>query len=223
MAKKVHKDDAILVIGLGRFGGAIATELARGDREVLAVDTSMELVQEFSTIVTHAVQADVTSLEALRQIGAESFSTAVIAVGSSIEASVLITANLVELGLPNIWAKGISESHAKILTRIGATHVVQPERESGERLAHLLSNQLLDYIEIEPTFVMARMYAPIILQNKTLSESGLRRNYRLTVVGVRKPGSDFTYASPETRIEPRDEVIVGGHPDDVNAFAMLND
>jgi len=221
LARKSHKGDAILVIGLGRFGGAIATELARSDREVLAVDTSMELVQEFSNIVTHAVQADVTSIEALKQIGAESFTTAVIAVGTSIEASVLITANLVELGVPDIWAKAISASHAKILARIGALHVVQPERESGERVAHLLSNQLLDYIEVESTFVMARMYAPVVLHDKTLAEAGVRRDYRLTVVGVKKAGSEFTYATPDTVINVRDQIIVGGAPVDVDAFANL--
>ena len=219
--KRQHHDDAVLVIGLGRFGGAIATELARNDREVLAVDTSMELVQRYSTVVTHAVQADVTSIEALRQIGADAFGTAVIAVGTSIEASVLITANLVELGVPDIWAKAISDAHGKILSRIGALHIVLPERESGERVAHLLSNQMLDYIEVEPTFVMARMYPPLAIQGKTLAEAGLRRDYRVTVVGVKKVGSEFTYATADTAVDARDQIIVGGHPDDVNAFAKL--
>lgn len=222
MAKKrTHRDDAVLVIGLGRFGGSIASELARTDREVLAIDESMERVQEYSTIVTHAVQADVTSIEALRQVGAEAFGTAVVAVGSSIEASVLITANLVELGIPNIWAKAISEPHERILNRIGATHTVQPERNSGERVAHLLTNQLLDYIEVEPTFVMARMIAPTVLHGKTLSQAGTRRDYHVTVVGVKKVGAEFTYATPETLIEANDQIIVGGDPGDVDVFAKL--
>jgi len=216
-----NRDEAVLIIGLGRFGGAIARELSRNDREVMAVDTSIELVQEYSSIVTHAVQADVTSIDALRQIGAEAFRTAVIAVGSSIESSVLITANLVELGVPGIWAKAISESHGKILARIGALHTIQPERESGERVAHLLSNQLLDYIEVEPTFLMARMYAPLAIQNKTLSQAGMSRDYRITVVGTKKLGSEFTYATPDTLIEARDQIIVGGNPEDVDAFSQL--
>lgn len=222
MAKKrIHHDDAVLVIGLGRFGGSIATELARTDREVLAVDSRMERVQEYSTVVTHAVAADVTNIEALRQIGADAFGTAVVAVGSSIEASVLITANLVELGVPNIWAKGVSESHGKILTRIGATHVVQPEREAGERVAHLLSDQLLDYTEVEPTFVIARMVAPEVLINRTLAQAATRRDYNVTVVGVKSAGSDFTYATADTKISATDQIIVAGRPEDVDAFAKL--
>jgi trk system potassium uptake protein TrkA len=219
--KRVQQDNAVLVIGLGRFGGAIAGELARTGREVLAIDTSIERVQRFSSVVTHAVQADVSNIEALRQIGGESFGTAVVAIGSSIEASVLITANLVELGIPNIWAKAISESHGKILTRIGASHTIQPEHESGLRVAHLLNNQLLDYIEVEDTFVMARMFAPAVIQNKTLSEAGMRRDYRITVVGVKKSDADFTYATADTYIEAGDQIIVGGHPQDVEAFADL--
>jgi trk system potassium uptake protein len=218
---KINHDDAVLVIGLGRFGGAIATELARTDREVLAIDSGLERVQRFSTIVTHAVAADVTNIDALRQIGAEAFGTAVVAVGSSVEASVLITANLVELGVPNIWAKAISASHGMILTKIGASHVIQPEQEAGERVAHLLSDQLLDYTEVEPTFVMARMFAPGVLHGKTLAEAGTRRDYRITVVGVKSEGADFTYATADTAIHESDQIIVAGRPEDVDAFAKL--
>ena len=117
MVDRKKKDNAVLVIGLGRFGAATAGELDRLDREVLAVDSDMELVQKWSERVTHTVQADVTKIEALQQIGAQEFSVAVVAVGSSIEASVLITANLVDLGIPEIWAKAISRSHGQILER----------------------------------------------------------------------------------------------------------
>ena len=138
MAERKKKNGAVLVIGLGRFGGATAGELDRLDREVLAVDSRLDLVQKWAERITHAVQADVTKIEALQQLGASEFPTAVVAVGSSIEASVLITANLVDLGIPDIWAKAISKSHGQILTRIGANHVIYPEAEAGERVAHLL-------------------------------------------------------------------------------------
>ena len=94
---------------------------------MLAVDTDAGLVQKWSDRVTHAVQADARNIDALQQIGAQDFSIAVVAVGSSIEASVLITANLVDLKIPQIWAKAISQSHGKILARIGANHVIYPE------------------------------------------------------------------------------------------------
>ena len=221
MAKNTKKDDAVLVIGLGRFGSATAETLAQLDREVLAVDTNMDLVQQWSELVTHTVQADVTRIDALQQIGAEKFATAVVAVGSSIEASVLITANLVDLGIPQIWAKAVSTSHGKILDRIGATHVIYPEVEAGERVAHLLNGQMLDFIEVDEDFAIVRMLPPKVLIGKTLSAAGIRNEYKITTVGVKKPGESFTYATAETLIESGDQILVSGHPDDVEKFAAL--
>jgi trk system potassium uptake protein TrkA len=221
LAKNTKKDDAVLIIGLGRFGSATAQTLAQLDRDVLAVDTNMDLVQQWSELVTHTVQADVTRLDALQQIGAEKFTTAVVAVGSSIEASVLITANLVDLGIPQIWAKAVSSSHGKILERIGATHVIFPELEAGERVAHLLSGQMLDFVEVDKDFAIVRMLPPKVLVGKTLSGAGIRNEYKVTTVGVKKPESSFTYATAETLIEPGDQILVSGHPDDIEKFAAL--
>jgi trk system potassium uptake protein TrkA len=222
LVDRKKKDSAVLVIGLGRFGAATAGQLDRLDREVLAVDEDMELVQKWSERITHAVQADVTKIEALEQIGARDFSTAVVAVGSSIEASVLITANLVDLGVKQIWAKAISKSHGKILERIGANHVIYPEAEAGERVAHLLSGQLLDFVEIDPDFAIIKLLPPRILAGKTLTNSGVRGTFKVTVVGVKKPGSSFTFATAETHIDADDEILVSGHPHDLEKFAALD-
>lgn len=221
MVDRKKKNSAVLVIGLGRFGAATAGQLDRLDREVLAVDENMELVQKWSERITHAVQADVTKIEALEQIGARDFTTAVVAVGSSIEASVLITANLVDLGIEQIWAKAISKSHGKILERIGANHVIYPEAEAGERVAHLLSGQLLDFVEIDPDFAIVKLHPPRILAGKTLTDSGVRGTSRVTVVGVKKAGTSFTFATAETLIDATDEILVSGHPSDIERFAAL--
>ena len=221
MVDRKKKDNAVLVIGLGRFGAATAGELDRLDREVLAVDSDMELVQKWSERVTHTVQADVTKIEALQQIGAQEFSVAVVAVGSSIEASVLITANLVDLGIPEIWAKAISRSHGQILERIGATHVIYPEAEAGERVAHLLNGQMLDFVEVDEDFAIVRMFPPRVLLGKTLAQAGIRNEYKITTVGVKKPGESFTYATAETLIADGDQILVSGHPDDIEKFAAL--
>lgn len=130
MVDRFKHDAPVLVIGLGRFGAATVSELDRLGREVLAIDDNDGLVQKWSERITHTVQADARNIDALRQIGAGEFSIAVVAVGSSIEASVLITANLVDLKVPQIWAKAISKSHGKILERIGANHVIYPEAEA---------------------------------------------------------------------------------------------
>ncbi|AWB88245.1 potassium channel family protein [Salinibacterium hongtaonis] len=222
MVDRIPHDAPVLIIGLGRFGAATAGQLDRLDREVLAVDESAALVQKWSERVTHTVQADARNIDALRQIGAQDFSVAVVAVGSSIEASVLITANLVDLKIPQIWAKAISQSHGKILARIGANHVIYPEAEAGERVAHLVSGRMLDFIEFDDDFAIVKMYPPKTLRGQTLGESQIRKKFGLTVVGVKSPGKEFTYATAETLISNHDLIIVSGNAADIERFAATS-
>ncbi|MGO1434596.1 MAG: potassium channel family protein [Canibacter sp.] len=217
----IQHDAPVLVVGLGRFGAATAGQLDRLDREVLAVDTDPVLVQKWSERVTHVVQADGRSIEALKQIGAADFEVAVVAVGSSIESSVLVAANLVDIGIPQIWAKAISASHGKILERIGVNHVIYPEREAGERVAHLVNGSMLDFIEFADDFVLAKMYPPRSIQGVPLSESGVRTRHRVTVVGVKPPGQPFTYATPDTVVTGHDLIIVSGTNSHVERFAAM--
>jgi trk system potassium uptake protein TrkA len=221
LVDRIKHDAPVLVIGLGRFGAATAGQLDRLGREVLAVDEDESLVQKWAERVTHAVVADAKSLDALKQIGAQEFSIAVCAVGSSVEASVLITANLVDLKIPQIWAKAISSSHGKILERIGANHVIYPEREAGERTAHLVSGRMLDFIEFDDDFVLVKMYPPKVIRGITLTQSQVRRKYDITVVGVKTPGKPFTYATGETVVSDHDLIIVSGASSDVERFATL--
>jgi trk system potassium uptake protein TrkA len=218
----IAHDAPVLVIGLGRFGAATAGQLDRLDREVLAIDGDERLVQKWADRVTHAVQADARNIDALRQIGASEFAIAVVAVGSSIEASVLITANLVDLGVPQIWAKAISQSHGKILSRIGANHVIYPEAEAGERVAHLVSGRMIDFIEFDDDFALVKMYPPKVIRGVPLAKSLVRSKYGVTVVGVKSPGLEFTYATNETILEDDDVVIVSGNSGDIERFASLN-
>ena len=221
IAGSIPADAPVLVIGLGRFGAATADQLSKLDRDVLAVDDDMTLVQEWSDTVTHAVQADARSIDALRQLGAQDFAIAVVAVGSSIEASVLITANLVDLGIPQIWAKAISHSHGTILSRIGANHVIYPEAEAGERVAHLLSGRMLDYIKFDDDFAIVKLSPPKPLQGITLAASQVRRKYGITVLGVKSPGAEFTYATPETVVSGQDLIIASGNIAALEAFSRL--
>ena len=221
MVDRIPHNAPVLVIGLGRFGAATAGQLDRLDREVLAVDEDAGLVQKWSERVTHAVQADARNIDALRQIGAQEFSIAVVAVGSSIEASVLITANLVDLKVPQIWAKAISQSHGKILSRIGANHVIYPEAEAGERVAHLVSGRMIDFIEFDDDFALVKMYPPKPIRGVPLSQTDIRKKWGITVVGVKAPGNDFTYATAETVISNHDLIIVSGNSSDIEKFASL--
>ena len=188
---------------------------------MLVVDTDPALVQKWADRVTHAVQADARSLDALRQIGADEFQIAVVATGASIESSVLIAANLVDLGVPQIWAKAISLSHGKILERIGVNHVIYPEREAGERVAHLLSGAMLDFIQFDDNYVIAKMYPPRSIRGRALKDSSVRTRYRVTVVGVKSPGEPFTHATQDTVISPHDLIIVSGTGADVERFATI--
>jgi trk system potassium uptake protein TrkA len=216
--KNLH-EDAALVLGLGRFGSAIADALSRLGHEVLAVERDAELVQEWAGRLTHVVEADATNIDALRQLGCQEFPIAVVGIGTSIEASVLATANLVDLGTKQIWAKAITPSHGRILERIGAHHVVYPEADAGERVAHLVSGKLLDYIEFDDGFAIVKMRPPKETQGFTLAESQVRRKYGVTVVGVKSPGEDFTYALPDTRVSSHDLLIVSGHTELIERFA----
>ncbi len=222
MVDRIKHNAPVLIIGLGRFGAATAGQLDRLGREVLAIDTDAGLVQKWADRVTHAVQADARSIEGLRQIGAEDFSIAVVAVGSSIEASVLITANLVDLKVPQIWAKAISRSHGTILERIGANHVIYPEAEAGERVAHLVSGRMLDFIEFDDDFALVKMYPPKPIRGLPLGRSGVRSKHNITVVGVKPPGRPFTYATADTVVTDHDLVIVSGASADIERFAALD-
>lgn len=209
----------VLVVGLGRFGSAVALTLVENGQEVMAIDSDMGRVQYYADRVTHAIQVDSTDEDALRQIGASEFQRAVVAIGSGVEASVLTASLLVDFHIPQIWAKAISREHGRILERIGAHHVVYPESDMGERAAHLVATGMLDYIKFGDGFSLAKLIAPKSLGNGTLGSLGLRAKYKVTVVGVKEPGSEFTYADRDTVIEPGALIAVAGRGEDIDRFA----
>lgn len=217
--KTAPSTESVVVIGLGRFGRAVAESLVQTGHEVLGIDESPEIVQELSHSLTHVVQANTTSVETLRQLGVADFQHGVVAIGSDLESSVLTVLALSELGVPDIWAKAVTERHGKILEKTGAHHVVYPERTMGERVAHLVTSKIIDFIEFDDGFAIAKTRAPADVLNKTLAESQLRRVYNVTIVGIKRPGEDFSYGRPETRVLAGDLLIVAGPTREVEAFA----
>lgn len=218
MADKPHHN-GILVIGLGRFGGAIAETLVQLGHEVLAIDIDHKIVQSYAGRLTHVVEADTTNEEALRQLGVDEFDCAVVAIGTDIEASILTTAVLVDLGVQTIWAKAITPSHGRILERVGATRVVLPEHEMGERVAHLVVDRALNYIEFEDGFALVETKPPREYVGKTLSQAGIRKAHGVTVVCIKRHGEDFTYATADTVIGADDLLIVAGKTQLAERFA----
>jgi len=214
-----NHEDSVLVIGLGRFGGSIAGTLERLGHEVLAVDANLELVQEWAGRLQHVTQVDATNESAMRQLGADQFDIAVVGIGDNIEASLLSTGVLLDIGVPQVWAKAITPAHGRILERSGAGHVIYPERDAGERTAHLLTGRLMDYIEFDDGFAIVKMRAPREAIGRTLGEAALRTKYGVTIVGVKRAGQDFTHAVPETRVERGDLLIVSGPSHLIEKFA----
>ncbi len=214
-----NKGSGTLVVGMGRFGAAVAVTLERLGFEILAIEKNSQRVQHFSGVLP-LVQGDATDLEALEQAGAQDFASAVVGVGTSLESSVLITANLVDLGIESIWAKATSREHGRILRRIGAHHVVYPEYDAGQRTAHLVGGQLLDYIEMDrEDFVVAKMRPPRELDGFTLEQSRPLSQYGVKVIGTIKPSKRFRYADRATRIDAGDILIVSGSAHDVIRFS----
>ncbi len=223
MARKLGNNDSetVVVIGLGRFGAAVAESLVGLGQEVLAVDEDHVLVDRWADELTHVVQADSTDDEALRQLGVGGFDRAVVAIGADIEASVLTVLALAEAGVPDIWAKAITRKHGQILERVGAHHVVYPEFSMGQRVAHILTGSMIDYIEFDDDFSIARTRAPRLTWDKTLADSSPRTHHGVTIVGVKRAGEDFTYARPETMVQRHDHLIVSGPTRNVEKFCSL--
>ena len=220
MAHRDRADDRrVLVIGLGRFGSSLALELVSQGWEVLGIDSSPRLVQTYADVLTHTAIADATDQEALRQVGAAQFARAVVAIGTHLEESVLTTSLLVDMGVATIWAKATSRRHGRILEQVGAHHVVLPEHDMGERVAHLLSGRILDYVELEAGFALGKTRVPETMVGRTLRETRVRQRYGVTVVSVKRVGTSFTYATQETVLRRGDIIVVVGRTDDVERFA----
>jgi len=214
-------NDNVVVIGLGRFGVAVADSLVRLGHDVLGIDTSPERVQKWADRLTHVVQGDASDSDVLRRLGVHEFGHAVVGIGTHIEASVLAVLALSELRVPDIWAKAVTADHGRILERTGAHHIVSPEAAMGQRVAHMVTGKMIDFIEFDDGFAIVKTRAPLEAVDKTLGESALRSKYGVTIVGVKRPKTDFTYAQPDTFVQAGDLIIVSGPTKLVQKFAAL--
>lgn len=207
-----------IVIGIGRFGKAVAERLYELGHEVLAIDTDEDTIQRVSEKVTHAVTADATDENVLKSLGVRNFDVGVVAIGSDIQSSIIVTLMLKEMGVGYIVAKAQNDTHAKVLLKIGADRVVFPERDMGERVAHnLIGTNILEYIELSEEHSIIE-YA--VLQSwigKDLRDLNLRAKYGVTVVAMRNRNEEGVNVSPkaDTKIMEGDILIVVGDNDDL--------
>jgi trk system potassium uptake protein TrkA len=214
-------ENGVLVIGLGRFGTALAETLMDLGHQVLGVDSDPGNVQRTADRLTHVVEADGTDGEVMRQLGAGEFGRAVVGIGTDLEASILTTSVLADLQVPDIWAKAITAPHGRILERVGAHHVIFPEHDMGRRVAHLVTGRMIEFVQLDEGFALVELKPPKQIVGRTLRESQVRARHGITVVCIKPEGGSFTYATPETVPGPDDILVVAGETDRVEGFANL--
>ena len=211
-----------VVIGLGRFGSEVARQLYKCGCEVLAVDLKSELVQHISSDVTHAVVADSQDKEVLRMLGVGDFDCAVVAIGEDLAASVLITMNLKELGVPYLVCKAHDDVHRRVLEKLGADRVVIPEKENAARLAKSLSSpNLLDYIELSDEYSIVELPAPASWIGKTLKELNVRAKLGVNILAVRHNGKMDVSPAADSSFQSGDIVVVLGDTKALKAVQKL--
>jgi trk system potassium uptake protein TrkA len=215
------KAASVVVIGLGRFGGSVARSLVRLEHEVLGLDENLDTVQRWSEELTHVVQADATSTATLKRLGVGEIDHAVVGIGSDIEASVLTVVALSDAGVKDIWAKAVNANHGRILERVGAAHVVYPEAAMGERVAHLVTGKMMDFIEFDDGFAIVKTRVPRSLAGKTLLQTDVRKSHGVTVVAVKRPREEMIPATPDTIVYMSDLLIISGPTEKVERFAAI--
>lgn len=200
-----------VVIGLGRFGSALARQLCKLGAEVLALDVKGDLVQQIANDVTHAVVGDAQDKEVLRALGVRNMDCAVIAIGDNLAASVLITMNLKELGVPYVVCKAHDETHRKVLEKLGANRVIIPEYEYAQRLARTLnSHNVLDYIELSEDFGILDVPAPKTWIGKTLRELNVRAKLGVNIIAVENDGKTNVSPTADYAVREGDTLVVLG-------------
>lgn len=208
-----------LVLGLGRFGSSVAQHLCQLGHEVLAVDSDETLVEDAAEYATQAIQADATDEAALREIDPASFDAAVVAMGSNIRDSILVTVLCKEAGVPLVIAKAVDDLHAKVLRKVGADRVVFPERDMGQRLARALDTpNILELIELSGDFRIAEMVVPERWVGRSLADVNVRRDYGLSVIGIRRNGAFIASPGAEEVFRVGDILLVLGQQRDIDAI-----
>ncbi|MFC2950259.1 potassium channel family protein [Virgibacillus sediminis] len=207
------------VIGLGRFGGSICTELSEEGMSVLAIDTDEEKVNEYKNIASHAVIADSTDETALKEIGIKNIDHVIVAIGENIQASILAAVILTDLGIKKITVKAQNDYHEKILNKIGVDQVVHPERDMGRRIAHhIISNNILDYLELSDDHSIVEVKVGKKMAGRSLTELDIRANYGCNVVAIKEGEEINVSPSAEDALNHEDILIVIGADKDISRF-----
>lgn len=208
-----------VVIGLGRFGGSIVKELIELGADVMAIDISSSKVDEYATIATQAVTADTTDESVLKSLGIRNFEHVIVAIGENIQASILTTLILKEIGVPKITVKAQNDYHEKVLRKIGADQVVHPERDMGFRIANnMMSNNILDYLELSDEHSIAEFKANQKLAGKSIIELNIRAKYGINIVAIKRNQDIVISPQAYEKIQIDDVLIIIGSDADIHHF-----
>ncbi|OIO02109.1 hypothetical protein COY52_00995 [Candidatus Desantisbacteria bacterium CG_4_10_14_0_8_um_filter_48_22] len=200
------------VIGLGKFGLAVAKTLTEKGCQILVIDSDEERVREAGEFAASAIQMDATDEEALRKVGFESIDVAIVSVGENLESSILITLLLKEIGVKEVISKALTAHHAKVLQKIGADRIVFPEREMGIKVAeHLISPDILELIRLSPDYDLLEFTVPRGMNGKTLKDLALRTKYKVNIVAIKKR---VPYVNDAGESEFREEINPTPNGDD---------
>ena len=207
--KKNKHGKQFIVVGLGRFGRAVAETLCAAGEEVLGVDRRMDVVEDMRDVVTQAVQVDAMDRDALSALDIPSFEAAFVTMGSDIRSSGTITMLLKELGAKYVIAKAHDEFHGRMLEKLGADKVLFPERDMGRRIAHnLVSGNIIDYLELSPDFSMAEIRPKAEWVGRTLKELALRSRLGINVVAIRSGEQLNAMPAPDNVLHETDVLLV---------------
>lgn len=211
----MKKRNDFVVFGLGKFGRSVAQTLAEAGRDVLAIDISEEVIQDIADVVTHAVQADVTDADALNALGVRNFDVAVIAISNNLQASIMSTILVKELGVPYIIAKASNDIHKRVLEKVGADKVIFPEREIGVRIANnLIAENFVDYIELSEEHSIVEIEILDEWCNRSLKDLNVRANYGINIIAIKRNDTIIITPTPDTLLLTDDIlVVIGGNLD----------
>lgn len=214
-----HTMKQVAVFGLGRFGGNLVKEFSKLGMETLAVDKSIEKVNEFADYATHVIQANTLDESTLKHMGIRNFELVVVSFGDDIEASILTTLHLKELGIKQVWAKAQNDYHHKVLDKIGVDKIIHPERDMAKRIAHhIASEKVIDFIELSKDHSIVEIVASEKLHNKTLVELDIRARYKCSIVGIQRGEEVKVAPIADIYIQKGDILIVIGHNKDLHKF-----
>lgn len=204
----------IAILGLGRFGRALARTLVEMGHDVMGVDANEAVVEKMAPVLTNCVQADVMDEQTLLSLGVTNFDIVVVGIGNSdMQASIFTTLMLKEMGVEHVVCKVSSNKHARILLKLGADRVVYPERDMGMRFAHSIAqSDVLEFIELSEEYSMMEINAPKYLIGKSLKESDVRSKYNINIVAIKRGKKIMVNPSPDAVLEQGDVLLAIGEP-----------